>query len=122
MFHQLRNLMELMETLAKIKPEEDEIAVHLITGEDDFQGVQQKAQLQQIADACLAIGIRFSWEFDAGNSLYARHIVTDHGWKILLERGLDVFQRYEMNNAFEFANRMQQYRQCKAFEVTFVRI
>lgn len=121
MFHQLRNLMELMETLAKIKPEEDEIAVHLITGEDDLKGVQQKEQLQQIADACLAIGIRFTWEFDAGNTIHARHIVTDHGWKILLDRGLDVFQRYEMNNSFEFANRMQQYRQCKAFEVTFIR-
>jgi ATP-dependent Lon protease len=121
MYHQLRNLMELMETLAKIKPVEDEVAVHLITGEDDFKGVQQKEQLQQIADACLAIGIRFTWEFDASGTIHARHIVTDHGWKILLDRGLDVFQRYEMNNSFEFANRMQQYRQCKAFEVTFIR-
>jgi len=121
MFHQLRNLMELMETLAKIKPVEDEVAVHLITGEDDFKGVQQKEQLQQIADACLAIGIRFTWEFDASGTIHARHIVTDHGWKILLDRGLDVFQRYEMNNSFEFANRMQQYRQCKAFEATFIR-
>jgi ATP-dependent Lon protease len=95
--------------------------VHLITGEDDFKGVQQKEQLQQIADACLAIGIRFTWEFDASGTIHARHIVTDHGWKILLDRGLDVFQRYEMNNSFEFANRMQQYRQCKAFEVTFIR-
>jgi len=121
MFHQLRNLMELMETLAKIKPVEDEVAVHLITGEDDFKGMQQKEQLQQIADACLAIGIRFTWEFDASGTIHARHIVTDHGWKILLDRGLDVFQRYEMNNSFEFANRMQQYRQCKAFEATFIR-
>jgi len=121
MYHQLRNLMELMETLAKIKPVEDEVAVHLITGEDDFKGVQQKEQLQQIADACLAIGIRFTWEFDASGTIHARHIVTDHGWKILLDRGLDVFQRYEMNNSFEFANRMQQYRQCKAFEATFIR-
>ncbi|MDP2829496.1 MAG: BREX system Lon protease-like protein BrxL [Sulfuricellaceae bacterium] len=121
MFHQLRNLMELMETLAKIKPEEDEVAVHLITGEDDFKGVQQKEQLQRITDTCAAIGIRFTWEFDTSGTIHARHIVTDHGWKILLDRGLDVFQRYEMNDSFEFANRLQQYRQCKAFEVTFIR-
>jgi len=98
--------------------------VHLITGEDDFKGMQQKEQLQKIADACTAIGIRFTWEFDAGDTLgtiHARHIVTDHGWKVLLDRGLDVFQRYEMNDAFEFANRLQQYRQCKAFEATFIR-
>jgi ATP-dependent Lon protease len=47
--------------------------------------------------------------------------MTDHGWKILLDRGLDVFQRYEMNDAFDLSNRLQQYRQCKAFEVTFLR-
>ena len=121
MFHQLRNLMELMETLARIKPEEDEVAIHLITGEDDFKGMQQKEQLQKIADACTAIGIRFTWEFDTSGTIHARHIVTDHGWKILLDRGLDVFQRYEMNDSLEFANRLQQYRQCKAFEVTFIR-
>lgn len=120
-YHQLRNLMELMETLAKIKPEEDEVVVHLVTSEDDFKGEQQKEQLQRITDACAAIGIRFTWEFDTGGTIHARHIVTDHGWKILLDRGLDVFQRYEMNDSFEFANRLQQYRQCKAFEVTFIR-
>ena len=122
MFHQLRNLMELMETLVRLKPEEDEVAVHLITIEDDFKGGQQKDNLQSIADACAAVGIRFTWEFDADGTIHARHIITDHGWKILLDRGLDVFQRYEMNDAFDFANRLQQHRQCKAFEATFIRI
>ena len=37
-------------------------------------------------------------------------------------RGLDVFQRFELNEAFNFANRMQQHRQCKEFNVTFVRL
>jgi ATP-dependent Lon protease len=121
MFHQLRNLMELMETLAKLKPDEDEVVVHLLTIEDDFKGEQQKDNLQRIADACAAVGILFSWEFDATGTIHARHIVTDHGWKILLDRGLDVFQRYEMNDAFDFANRLQQHRPCKAFEATFLR-
>jgi hypothetical protein len=52
---------------------------------------------------------------------YYHHIVTDHGWKISLDRGLDIFQHYEMNDAFTFANRLQQYRPCKAFEVTFIK-
>jgi len=38
-----------------------------------------------------------------------------------LDRGLDVFQNYEMNDAFTFANRLQQHRACKAFEVTFIK-
>jgi ATP-dependent Lon protease len=121
LFHQMRNVMELMETLAKLKPDEDEVLAHLVTIEDDFKGEQQKDNLQRIADACAAVGIRFTWEFDASGTIHARHIVTDHGWKILLDRGLDVFQRYEMNDAFDFANRLQQHRQCKAFEATIIR-
>ncbi|MCA9423112.1 MAG: hypothetical protein KC592_18985, partial [Nitrospira sp.] len=42
-------------------------------------------------------------------------------WKISLDRGLDIFQRYELNDAFTFSNRLQQYRPCKAFEVTFIK-
>lgn len=121
MFHQIRNLMELMETLAKLKPAEEEMAVHLITIQDDFKSDQQTENLQRIADACAAVGIKFSWEFDKESTIHARHIVTDHGWKILLDRGLDVFQRYEMNDSFDFSNRLQQHRQCKAFEVTFIK-
>ena len=121
MFHQIRNVMELMETLAQLKSAGDELVVHLITIEDDFKGEQQKENFQRIADACASVGIRFTWEFDATGTIHARHIVTDHGWKILLDRGLDVFQRYEMNDTFDFANRLQQHRQCKAFEVTFIR-
>ena len=121
LFHQVRNLMELMETVAKVKPEDDEVAVHLVTVEDDFKGDQQRENLQKIADACFGVGIKFTWDFDRSGTIHARHIVTDHGWKILLDRGLDVFQRYEMNDAFDFANRIQQHRQCKAFEATFIR-
>ena len=45
----------------------------------------------------------------------------DSGWKILLDRGLDVFQPYEMKDAFSLANRVQRYKSCKAFEVTYLR-
>ena len=51
----------------------------------------------------------------------ARHIITDTDWKILLDRGLDMFQRYEMNDAFALGNRVQQYRPVKAFEVTYLK-
>ncbi|MCU7814976.1 MAG: BREX system Lon protease-like protein BrxL [Candidatus Thiodiazotropha sp. (ex Rostrolucina anterorostrata)] len=121
LFYQARNLMELLETIVKYTPEEDEVAVHLITVEDEFKGVQQQENLEKIQESCTSIGIKFSWEFDQGEGIHARHITTDHGWKILLDRGLDIFQRYEMNEAFTFANRLQQYRPCKAFEVTYLK-
>ena len=121
LFFQIRNLMELLETVAKTKPKEEEISVHLITLEDKFKGDQQKENLEKIKESCSTVGISFTWEFDGSNSIHARHIVTDHGWKILLDRGLDIFQHYEMNDTFVFSNRLQQFRACKAFEITFLR-
>lgn len=122
LFFQVRNLMEFLETIARQKPDEEEVAVHLVTVQDDFKGEQQVDYLTQIQAVCSTIGIQFTWEFVEFGAIHARHIVTDLGWKILLDRGLDVFQRYDMNDAFDFANRLQRYRACKAFEVTFLRV
>lgn len=120
-FYQIRNLMELVETILRQKSQEDEVAVHLVTTEDEFRGEQQRESLGRIEAACSMAGVLFTWEFDASRTIHARHIVTDHGWKISLDRGLDIFQQYEMNDALAFSNRMQQFRACKAFEVTFIR-
>jgi ATP-dependent Lon protease len=121
LFYQLRNFMEFLETIVRHKSDDDEVEVHLITTEDDFKGEQQRETLDKIAESCSAVGINFTWEFDEAGTIHARHILTDHGWKIALDRGLDIFQNYEMKETFTFANRLQQYRACKAFEVTFIR-
>jgi ATP-dependent Lon protease len=121
LYYQVRNFMELLETIAKYKAEDAEVDVHLITTEDDFKGDQQIEDFEKIAESCHSIGINFTWLFDKSVITHARHIVTNNGWKILLDRGLDIFQTYEMNDAFIFANRLQQYRSCKAFEVTFIK-
>jgi len=122
LFYQIRNFMEFLETVVKHKAQDDEVAVHLVTTEDDFKGEQQKENFEKIKESSSAVGIEFTWEFDGTGTIHARHIATDQGWKISLDRGLDIFQHYEMNDAFAFANRLQQYRPCKAFEVTFLKI
>ncbi len=113
--------MEFLETVVKYKPQDEEVAVHLETSEDEFKAEQQQASFEKIKESCSTVGINFTWEFDGTGSIHARQIVTGHGWKILLDCGLDVFQNYEMNDAFTFANRLQQYRSSKAFEVTFLK-
>jgi ATP-dependent Lon protease len=120
-FYQIRNLMEFLETVAKFKPKDDEVEVHLITVEDEFKGPQQIEFFIKIQENCAIAGVQFTWEFDETQTLHARHIVTDHGWKILLDRGLDIFQHYEMNDSFSLSNRLQQYRSCKAFEITYLK-
>ncbi len=121
LFFQARNLMEFLETIARHKADEDEIEVHLITVKDEFKAPQQLDYFTKMQESCFPIGIKFTWEFDETNTIHARHIVTDHGWKILLDRGLDIFQHYDMNDAFAIANKLQRYRTCKAFEATFIK-
>jgi len=121
LFFQARNLMEFLETIARMKQDEEEVAIHLITVEDDFKGPQQLDYFQKMQESCEPVGIHFTWEYNEGATIHARHIITDHGWKILLDRGLDIFQHYDMNDAFAIANRLQKCRPCKAFEVTFLK-
>lgn len=121
-FHQQRNLMDLLETISKQAGSEDEVAVHVVTVEDEFNGDRQSENFQKMADACTGIGIQFTWEYDKTGTKHDRDITTDHGWKIVLSRGLDVFQRYELNDVFSFSNRLQQHRQCKEFSVTYVKV
>ena len=121
-FYQTRNLMEFIEMVIKNKPIEDEVKVHLITIKDDRDPMVQLENFEKIRDVVHNAGIVFTWEFDNDNIIHARHIVTDTGWKILLDRGLDIFQHYEMNNSFDIANRLQEFRGCKGFEVTYIRI
>ncbi|WP_369075511.1 MIT C-terminal domain-containing protein [Rhodovulum adriaticum] len=53
--------------------------------------------------------------------MHARHLVTDTGWKILLDRGGDVFQRVNLKNGFSPVSRHQEVRPVRAFEVTYLR-
>ncbi len=122
LFYQIRNLMEFIEAIARQKAAEDEINVHLITAEDEAPTGKQTEYLAQIQTNFAPAGIYFTWEIAAREAIHARHIVTDHGWKILLDRGLDVFQFYDMNDAFALSNRLQQHRACKYFEVTYLRV
>ena len=121
-FFQVRNLMELLETIVKSKAEEDEVVVSLITVEDDFKGEQQRDFLARVQNEMFTVGIKFTYEFDTSGSLHARHIVTDTDWKISLDRGLDIFLPYDMGDAFQLSNRNQRYRACRAFEVTYIRV
>jgi ATP-dependent Lon protease len=121
LFYQARNVMELLETIVKNNIEDDEIIVTLITVQDEFKAEQQIEYFEKIQNTMFSVGIKFDWSFDVSGTQHARHIITDTGWKISLDRGLDIFQQYDMGDAFQLSNRLQQQRACKAFEVTYIK-
>ena len=119
-FFQIRNLMELIEVIIKRKPPDENISIHLITETDEKSATKQTENFNTICSAVRESGIDFTWEIDQSGSLHARHIVSDSGWKISLDRGLDIFQQYAMNDAFSLTNRLQEHRSIKQFEITYI--
>src|SRR5574344_966966 len=118
-FYQTVNLMEFLEVVEKYKSEADEVVVELITSEDEFNEQTQSSNLETIRESCLQMGIDFSFRYDV--TIHARSIVTDLGWKISLDRGLDIYQNCERKDAFQFTTRLQKHRPCKRFEITYLR-
>lgn len=121
LFYQARNMMELLEVIIRRKAPEDQVQVHLVTLPDDGNVQKQREYLDAMVTACEGTGVDFTWAYDGSGAAHARHIVTDTGWKISLDRGLDIFQQYSMNDAFSLANRLQEQRSLKQFEVTYLR-
>ncbi|MFF3695026.1 BREX system Lon protease-like protein BrxL [Streptomyces sp. NPDC002221] len=120
-FHQARNLMELIEEIASAKDSADEVNVKLITSESNDGEDKVRRQLEfllKVQQGAAAAGINLDVSFS--NTIHDRSIVTDTGWKVLLGRGLDIFQ-YVTGDAFDLATRLQEYRQVKAFGVTYIR-
>jgi hypothetical protein len=68
--------------------------------------------------ACRVLGQHRSTQRKAPQT---RDDEADTGWKISLDRGLDIFQMYSMNDAFSLANRVQEQRGLKQFEITYLR-
>ena len=121
LFYQARNMMELLELIIHLTNPEDQVSVHLLTTSDEGSIGKQRDYLDSMVAACAGTSVTFTWAFDDTGAAHARHIVTNTGWKISLDRGLDIFQQYPMNEAFNLANRLQEHRAVKQFEVTYLR-
>ncbi len=122
-FHQIRNLVEFLRLVNEITPIGDEVTVHLITGpetESKEKLEKQVENLGQVQDSFAGTSTPFTWGIDASLNFHARSITTDHGWKITLYRGLDLFQWFEFS-PFNAAAVMQEARMVKGCEVSYIR-
>ncbi|WP_417826822.1 BREX system Lon protease-like protein BrxL [Thalassospira povalilytica] len=120
-FYQIRNMMEFVEMVVRRKSPEDQVNIHLVTGPDGENVAKQRELLDSIRDACVGSGVEFTWAFDESGNAHARDIATDTGWKIVLDRGLDIFQAPIKKDGFSLGDRLQEHRLIKGFYVTYVR-
>jgi ATP-dependent Lon protease len=119
-FHQIRNLVEFLRMVNEITPAGDEVSVHLITGSDQETMERQVDILGQVQDSFAGTSTPFSWEIDASPNFHARSITTNTGWKISLDRGLDLFQWFE-SSPFNAAAAVQEARLTKGCEISYIK-
>ncbi len=120
-FFQQRNLMEFLVSVIKINYPSEETEVHLVTIQDEIKGDKQEENFIKMKDSLAHFGVIFNWEYDEARTIHARHIETDTGWKISLDRGLDVYQSFS-GDAFDVLTYLPELRSCKAYEVTFLKL
>lgn len=121
--YQVRNLLEFLEMAAKTKPLSEEMKVHLLTAAHEVEEKHEKQLefLDIVVGTAPDLGITFSYDIVPKSQIHARHIVTDHGWKINMDRGLDIFQQFDANNILAPSSRIPQLRACKPFEITYLK-
>lgn len=120
--HQARNLADLLSLLATAKDDADEIDVDLVTTEEPNLEYKQRQllMLKSIKDASDAAGVRLGVRFD--DTIHDRRIETNHGWRIDLGKGLDIWQK-PSDNPFDFGRNRQEFRLIgSAFTVHYVKI
>lgn len=117
--YQVRNFAEFLETVFNYTDRSDEVHVHLITGYTEAQYIDEQIdELDTLQTVFGQLGIVFTYEFD--ESGHDRSIVTDTGWRVILGRGLDIYQPFD-SNWLNPLTRQQRLRRVRAFEVTYQR-
>ncbi|MET9492795.1 BREX system Lon protease-like protein BrxL [Nocardia sp. NPDC006630] len=120
--HQLRNLFELLADIVAAKPIDTQIKVHLDTVEETKTSelkFKQTVALMDIKNAVLEAGIVFDCQLHDHGDLHDRWIVTDTGWRIMLGRGLDMFEPYEQR--FDLRSQVPELRRMKSCTVIYTR-
>jgi ATP-dependent Lon protease len=115
--YQLRNFMEFVRLIGEKKDPETEVKLHLVTNNNTDYIEGAKDAFEQMTYSFESIGIIFSYEFK--ENIHDRSITLNNGWKIILGRGLDIWQKtggwYDVNEY------IQEKRLCKACEITYVK-
>ena len=120
---QQRNFTEFLATVVKAQecPVRIPIRVHLTTRRNIMRENEQLRSFTVMQESAKLYGVDFQWYFSDSTQCHARSIKTDTGWKILLDRGLDIFIHYAYFNAFDLSNTLQECRSCRPFEITYLK-
>ena len=111
---QIDNLVDLIRTFVESTKENEGLQIELHTNETDEKLPALIDNLDQIKDDLARYNIEFSYAFDADHD---RCIKLDNGWRMVLSRGIDIFEKFDR---FSLSNQRQELRRCRAFSITYL--
>ena len=115
--YQLRNFMELAKLIGEKKDPDTEVKLHLVTSNNEDYIEDAKEAFQQMTYSLESIGVLLTYEFN--DNIHDRSIIMDNGWKVVLGRGLDIWQK--TGGWYDINEYVQKKRLCKACELTYLR-
>jgi ATP-dependent Lon protease len=111
---QLRNLIALIGVLEENNGPKE---IHLTTSsDDDYQMRVNSKKFDELATSLAENGINFSYKFS--DTIHRRGIHLDNGWRIIIDRGLDIFQKPESKYGLEDLD--QSKRRCRETEIIYM--
>lgn len=111
---QIDNLVDLIRTFVESTKELEGLEIELHTYETDEKLPTLIDSLDQIQDDLKRYNIEFTYAFDADHD---RSISLDNGWRFILSRGIDIFEKFDR---FSLSNQRQELRRCRSFSVTYL--
>ena len=112
-------LLEFCSMLLNTKNDDEKIELHVVTWNEPDEMINESTEnFDEITETVFDMGIKLTYEFNPNT--HDRFIQSDNGWKIILGRGLDVYQKPE--GRFNIAGLRQDKRQCKTCEITYVKV
>ena len=117
--YQMNLLLEFCSMLMNNKANDEEIELHVVTWNEPDEMIQESTEnLDEITETIFDMGIKMTYEFNP--NAHDRFIQSDNGWKIILGRGLDIYQK--PGGRFNIAGLRQDKRQCKSCGITYVKV
>ena len=112
--YQIDNLVDFIQTCRQCCENNEELKIHVSTNNEDEKVPEMIDIFDDLTDELATIGIEFSYAFEADHD---RYIELNNGWRIILGRGLDIYEKYER---FSLGRTRLEDRRCKECTITFV--
>lgn len=115
--HQIRNFVDFCQLIVSLVGTGENIQLSLLTSsENNLQQQNNTETFNNLKNNLKEDGIIFTYKFD--KSIHARRIEADNGWRIDLDRGLDIFQKPEDTKIIL----PQHKRPCRATTIIYKRV